>query len=113
MARSLATKISILSPANRFRSEPVVHDGSGQRPASVVGGLVVTQFWAGKGAAPVAYSADVEIRRHLSRMRRRLSPDCIGLPQGEQGRVPLFDLQPSPGGFRRVIRSGSPAHNPA
>jgi hypothetical protein len=78
-----------------------VHHGSGQRPASVVDGLVVTQFFAGKRAAPVAYSTDVEIRCHLSRMRRRLSPRRISLPQGYQGRISLFDLHPCPGGLGR------------
>jgi hypothetical protein len=80
--------------------------GSGQTPRQQAFlGLVVRR----PGTSGRNREKDADIRRHLSRMQRRLSPPSAILSTGHHRRIPLSMLRPRPGSFRRIgLRGVSP-----
>ena len=58
-------------------------------------------------------SQDEEIRPHLPRMRRWLSPDRIGFRARPKGRISLPRLRSCPRGLRRIEDSRYPSHGSA
>jgi hypothetical protein len=64
--------------------------------------------------APRCYLPKHEnVRCHLSRMRRRLSPDRISDKTGKERRISLPGLRPCARAFRRLSRGRDPSYDSA